>query len=337
LIAGVLFALGAGLLWGLVFVAPLLLKDYPPALLTFGRYLAFGLVALPLAWLDRGRLRQLARADWLEALKLAAVGNVVYYLCLSAAIQRCGAPLPTMLIGTLPVVMAVATHWRSRRPLLGPAGAQAALTVTDPALDWRQLAPAVLLMAAGVALVNQSEWQHLQQQAQTDWVGYSLGALLALVAVACWTWYPLRNADWLRHHPERSPTTWATAQGLATLPLALLGYAAWWIYSSAIQDNAGSVFVMPLGPDPMRFVALMLALGLLASWLGTLCWNEASQRLPTRVAGPLIVFETLSALAYAWVLRGQWPSVPVLLGVVLLVVGVAWGVTRKPAANHLKS
>jgi drug/metabolite transporter (DMT)-like permease len=58
---GIFAALGAGLLWGLVFVAPLLLPDYPPTLLTFGRYLAFGLVTLPIAWWFRAELKQLTK------------------------------------------------------------------------------------------------------------------------------------------------------------------------------------------------------------------------------------------------------------------------------------
>ena len=45
------------------------------------------------------------------------------------------------------------------------------------------------------------------------------------------------------------------------------------------------------------YFGAMLAIGLFASWLGTLCWNEASQRLPTSLSGQLIVFETLAALA----------------------------------------
>ena len=59
-------------MWGLVFVVPLLLPEYPAALLSFGRYLAFGLIALPLAVVRPRALAQLARADWLEALKLSA-------------------------------------------------------------------------------------------------------------------------------------------------------------------------------------------------------------------------------------------------------------------------
>ena len=79
LISGVFFALAAGLMWGLVFIGPLLLPEYPATLQSFGRYLAFGLIALPLAWFDRARLREPARADWIEALKLALVGNIVFH------------------------------------------------------------------------------------------------------------------------------------------------------------------------------------------------------------------------------------------------------------------
>jgi drug/metabolite transporter (DMT)-like permease len=87
---------------------------------------------------------------------------------------------------------------------------------------------------------------------------------------------------------------------------------------------------MPFGPRPAFFVGLMFAIGLFASWLGTLCWNEASQRLPTTLAGQLIVFETLSALAYAFALRGRAPQPITLLGIGLLVAGVAWALRVRP-------
>ncbi len=321
---GTLFALAAGLMWGLVFVAPLLLADYSAAVLSVGRYLAFGLIALPLAWLDRKNLLRFERGDWIEALKLSSIGNLLYYLCLAAAIQRAGGPLPTMIIGTLPVVIAIASNLRD--------GAR------DGRLPWARLAPSLLLIAAGIACVNQVELAQLRSQANLDMARYASGALLALAAVACWTWYPLRNADWLRTYAQRSPRSWATAQGLATLPLALLGYAGLWLWSATAgtQPWSGDAgFVMPLGPRPLPFVGLMLAIGLFASWLGTLCWNEASQRLPTTVVGQLIVFETLSALAYAFMLRGQQPEPLTVLGIVLLVAGVMWALRVKPVAMEV--
>ena len=199
---GTLFALAAGLMWGLVFVAPLMLPDYPAALLSFGRYLAFGLIALPLAALDRARLAQLSRADWIEALKLSCVGNLLYYLCLAAAIQRAGGPLPTMIIGTLPVVIAITSNLRDAR--------------RDGRLPWLRLLPSLALIAAGIACVNQVEIAALRADPQADLARYAAGALLAIAAVACWTWYPIRNADWLRAHADRSPRAWATSTWTGT-------------------------------------------------------------------------------------------------------------------------
>ena len=316
-LSGIAFALAAGLMWGLVFVGPLLLPEYPATLQSFGRYLAFGLIALPLAWLDRHKLAQLSKPDWFEALKLALVGNIVYYLFLASSIQRAGGPLPTMIIGTLPVVIAITSKLRVARD-----GARA-----EAPLAWGKLLPSLLLIGAGIALVNRVELRHLQADPNADLARYALGGLLAAGAVVCWTWYPIRNAEWLRAHPDRSPRGWATAQGLMTLPLALIGFAATWLWSVASGDS----FAMPFGPRAFDFIGLMFAIGLFSSWLGTLCWNEASQRLPPTLSGQLIVFETLAALSYAFVLRKEWPQVETLIGVALLIAGVVWAVRTQPA------
>ncbi len=313
MLGGVVYALIAGLMWGLVFVCPLLMPEYPPVMLSAGRYLAFGLIALPLGWLDRRRLSQLSLDDWSEALKLAAVGNLLYYFCLASAIQRAGGPLPTVIIGTLPVVIAIVGNLRNAQ--------------RDGVLPWRRLSWPLLVIALGIGCVNATEFgsQH-GGVATTALPRYLSGIAFAFGALVCWTWYPLRNADWLRHHPGRSPRTWATAQGLATLPLALIGYGGFWLWSHFADVR----LAMPFGPRPGSFVGLMLAIGLLASWLGTLCWNEASQRLPTAIAGQLIVFETLAALSYAYLLRSQWPAPVALTGIGLLVLGVLMAVRVRP-------
>lgn len=52
MISGVLYALLAGLMWGLIFVGPLIVPEYPAVLQSMGRYLALGLIALPIAGWD---------------------------------------------------------------------------------------------------------------------------------------------------------------------------------------------------------------------------------------------------------------------------------------------
>jgi drug/metabolite transporter (DMT)-like permease len=309
MLIGILCALGAGLLWGLVFITPLLLPDYPGMVLSFGRYIAFGLIALVPAYIERRRIAELSRADWIAAFKLSLVGNLLYYAALASAIQLADAPLPTMLIGTLPVVIAVYSNWLPGHP--------------SETVSWKRLAPPLLIILAGLLLVNASELEQIGSGAHAtrSLADYVLGCFIALCAVAAWTWYPIMNARHMKMYSHISSSTWATAQGLATLPMALAGFAAY-----GLLAGSGGHYSFPLGASPERFIGLMLLVGLLASWCGTLLWNQASQRLPTSLAGQLIVFETLSALLYVFILRAEAPPLQVVFGIFLLCTGVLLGV-----------
>lgn len=310
MLTGVLYALLAGIMWGLIFIGPVIVPDYSAALQSTGRYLALGLIAIPIAWLGRQRLRTLTREDWFTALKLSTFGNLVYYLCLASAIQRTGAPIATMIIGTLPVVI--------------PIFANLLYSKRDGKLPWRRLAPSLVVIALGLMMVNVAELR--DEPLNFSWWRYLSGILLALVAVVCWAWFALRNARWLRENPDKNPMMWATAQGLATLPLSLVGYIVVCVWTA--QDN--SAFELPFGPRPLVFVSLMLAIAIFCSWVGNLCWNIACQRLPTVVVGPLMAFEILAGLAYAFMLRQSWPPLLTLTGILCLIIGVVLAMTSKP-------
>lgn len=77
-------------------------------------------------------------------------------------------------------------------------------------------------------------------------------------------WYPLRNARWLQENPDKSATMWATAQGVATLPLAIVGYLLVCVQLHFTDPH----FDLPLGPRPDFFIPLMLAIGLFCSARG---------------------------------------------------------------------
>lgn len=310
MISGVLYALLAGLMWGLIFVGPLIVPEYPAVLQSMGRYLALGLIALPIAWLGRVRLRQLARKDWITALALTMMGNLIYYVCLASAIQRTGAPVSTMIIGTLPVVI--------------PVFANLLYSQRDGKLLWWRLAPALVLIGIGLLCVNISELN----QGLPNFSGwrYGSGIVLALISVVCWAWYALRNARWLRENPDKHPMMWATAQALVTLPVSLLGYIAACLWLNGQTPD----FALPFGPRPGVFIGLMIAIAVLCSWVGALCWNIASQKLPTVILGPLIVFETLAGLLYTFILRQEFPPLLTVSGIALLVIGVVIAVRSKP-------
>jgi len=310
MISGVLYALLAGLMWGLIFVGPLIVPEYPAVLQSMGRYLALGLIALPIAWLGRVRLRQLTRKDWVTALALTMMGNLIYYVCLASAIQRTGAPVSTMIIGTLPVVI--------------PVFANLLYSQRDGKLSWWRLSPALVLIGIGLLCVNISELN----QGLPDFSGwrYGSGIALALISVVCWAWYALRNARWLRENPDKHPMMWATAQALVTLPVSLLGYIAACLWLNGQTPD----FALPFGPRPGVFIGLMIAIAVLCSWVGALCWNVASQKLPTVILGPLIVFETLAGLLYTFILREEFPPLLTVSGIALLIVGVVIAVRAKP-------
>ena len=279
-LVGILAGLGAGALWGVVFVAPRLLPGFTALEITSGRYAAYGLVALLFGWWMRRSLARLRRGDWWAAAGLSLVGNTGYYFLLSAAIQRAGTEVPTLIIGTIPV-------WIM---LLGkPAG-----------LRWTALGPGLALTLAGLMLML---WAPAHQVAAggTAAAAYWRGVVLALLSLASWTLFAVLNARWLKRHPHLEPAAWNNALGLATALGALAAYAA----------AAGLLLPQPVGGEArpvVAFVAVCLFTGLGSSWLAGWWWNVASQRLPTSLSDQLIVSETVFALVYSFAWDGTWPT-----------------------------
>ncbi len=298
--AGVVYGLIACMLWGLVYLVPLVLPGYDPAYIAAGRFVGFGLIAAPLIFAEYQELRRYKPADWFFVAKLGIVGNIVYYWCLIQCIQNAGAPLAGMCMAVIPVLVAVVSNLRNR----GKGGH----------LPWTRLAPGLILIALGLVVANVTEFQLVLEASRDGAERFWFGVLMGIAALSIWTWYPIRNADWLLANPERSPRTWSTAQGLTTLPFAIVLYLViWW------QDAPDA----PLfGSDPLWFIFVAAGSGILCSWLGIVFWNAMSQRLPTALGGQMIVFETIFAVIYAHVLRLQWPSWSMTLGVVLLIAGV---------------
>ncbi|WP_431903316.1 DMT family transporter [Nonomuraea sp. bgisy101] len=290
----------AGLIWGLAFLIPVLLPGWSPVAVTVGRYLAYGLVSLVLFAFGGRVLWRLLRRHWRVALAFALTGNVLYYLLLVVGIELVGAPVTDIVIGCIPVTVA----------LLGNA--------LSGAYRWRSLVMPVTLVAIGLTVVNALELGGAAPTEDRPLGLKVLGLLAAVGAVLLWTWYGLANARFLSRHPEVPGGGWSTVIGLGTgvVTLAGLPVAA---LSGELSPDSG-----PSGesPDLAAFVVAVLVLGVVVSWAATGLWNVASARLSPTAAGMLINVETVAGFAYVYAARGTWPPLGQVVGFALILIGV---------------
>ncbi len=299
----VLLMVAATALWGVSFVAPLVLNAYTPLAITFGRFFFYGLVSLALL-LVRYRAQPLGLAAWARAAVYGLAGNILFSLFVSFGVQDTGAEVVIPIIGLLPICVSV-------------AGSRAL-----PAAAWRRLAGPLVLVALGLALVLVVQRGGLARGARLSWPG--VGAAVATVVV--WTAYALSNARFLRAHPSVSSAHWSCAIGVATFALALV-LAAW--QALATGAAGASVWRAAQAPaqSPALFAAVTLVLGVGGSWLATICFNRASSLLPMSLVGQLIVLETLFGIAYACLYRNTLPPAPQALGMALVLAGL-WRAAR---------
>jgi len=289
---GILAGLAAGALWGLVFVVPRMLPmgpgGYGAVDLMAGRFAMYGLVAAGVMLLGLGRRRWPTARQAAAALGMSVLGFGGYYLLLVLAIRDAGTEVPSLIIGTIPL-------WLM---LLGrPRG-----------LRWSALLPGLVLALAGMALMMGSAQAAPGGHALHFWRGVGF----ALVSLASWTAFALLNSAWLKRHPQVNATDWANWLGVATALGALL---IWLSRGSGLQ-------LLAAREDIMDFVGLSMLAGFGSTWLATVFWNLASQRLSASLSGQLIVSETLFALLYSFIWDGRWPTLVQAGAGVLFTLGI---------------
>ena len=283
---GIVAGLGAGALWGLVFIAPRMLPGLSPLDLTAGRFASYGALSVTLLLLVRQSSWPTVRQAG-SALILSVLGFTGYYLLLVFAIRDAGTAVPSLIIGTIPIWMM----------LLGkPAG-----------LRWSALLPGLVLTLLGLVLMMRAEGA-----AVAIGKDFWRGVAFAIAAMVCWTAFGLLNAAWLKNHRHISATTWANWLGVATG----VGALGLWLV-------AGSDAKVLLAQPNIAYAAIIcIATGVGSAWLATILWNVASQRLSTSMCGQLIVSETLFALFYSFAWDGQWPTLLQAMACVLFAVGI---------------
>lgn len=302
---GVAYAGMAGAMWGMVLMVPQLLPEFSPVLLACARFVLLGLVSLLLLLPMRAALRRVRLADvWMLA-RLALVGNLLYFMCLVAAIQRLGVAPASLIVGVLPLTITL--YGRNDR------GAVALSRLAGP----------LALILLGMLCVNLQTFA-VEQGDASDKV---IGLVYALCALACWTWYATHNSRYLNQCAHLDSHQWSVLTGVMTGVFSLLLVAAVWCWQPQQLQVQASAERWQL------FWAFSLGCALFGSWLAGVLWNAAAKRMPLTLSGQLIVFETLFALLYAFIWRQSGPSVLEAAAIVLVVGGVCWSMRQHEPAG----
>lgn len=293
-LVGTACGVGAGAMWGLVFLAPKVAPDASPMLMSAGRYLAYGLIAaLLLAPRWRKVTVLLDAKAWRALAWLSLAGNIVYYLFLVVSVHFAGVAASALIVGMVPVVVAV---WGLRDPDAPPL---------------RKVGPPILLAALAVALIG---WESLSRDAAgRDAASVLIGLGCGLAALLCWSAYAVGNSRWMGRLPQVSAHDWSLLTGVVTGGFALL---------LAVPALAGAGAAT--GEQWARLAAVSVGVAVLASIVGNAFWNQASRLLPLSMLGQMIVFETLFAFLYGYLWEGRGPTVIEIVAMILMVVSVVW-------------
>lgn len=291
-LTGIACGIGAGALWGLVFLAPTLVDSFGPLQLTAGRYLCYGLLSLLLLRHKWAALsRHIKATEWRQLAWLSFTGNTLYYVLLASAVQIGGVAMTSLVVGFMPVaVTIIGSRDRDAVPL-------------------RALTPSLLLCMAGAVCIG---WQALVAPAPASLATRATGLLCAIGALVSWTTYAVSNARSLTTLTHIKAHDWSLLIGLTTgaQSLALLPFA--WVLEPTNHTLAAW----------LQLGGVSVALAVVASIVGNALWNRMSQLLPLTLVGQMILFETLFALVYGFLWEQRWPTLLEAAAFVLVVLSV---------------
>jgi drug/metabolite transporter (DMT)-like permease len=297
-----LYAVAVNCIWGLAFVIPEYLGSADPAVVALGRYFVYGTLSAAIL-LTAARTINFAQVAWARAFAYAFIGHVGYYLMLVWGISLGGVMVVAPIMATLPVTVAVVGNLMSRE------------------LSFRRLILPLSFILLGITFLR----LYQNGQASVDAVrsiDMMYGAVLAFAALSMWTMYAVLNARYLKRM-QISSVMWAQAMGLCCLVQVGIALALWLL----LDPQPARLFQWTTDFETaVSFLAGIIILGVVVSWLATLAWNRASRRLPITVAGQLLVIQSLAAIAYSSWLDHEMPDPIELACIVLVVTGVVWGV-----------
>lgn len=296
---GIIFALGACFIWGLIFVIPLYMEGFSPIEVALGRYLFFGTISaiILLPALMQGACRYPV-SIWLKALYFSFASTIGYYTFFMVGLRFSTPAICALVLSTSPITIAFYGNWVQKE------------------CSFKSLILPSVLILMGLLIIN---IPHINTFGAT----HVIGICCSFWALFAWSWYVVANSRFLVAHPEVASSDWSTLIGVVTL---------FWVFALGLIVNvffAEQIQVekyFELSPMLISFLGGCAVLGLVCSWLGCFLWNQASHYLPVSLAGQLTIFETIFGLCFIYTFEQRFPSSLEGIGIALFLAAVILGI-----------
>ena len=305
---GLFFGLSAGFLWSFTFLVPKVLSHFSSTEILLARYFVFCLISLCLYPLPKLVTFFKKNPSLLkEAIITTIVGFSGFYFILVESIRLIGVPLPSFILGLVPVTMILFSG-----------------KLQENIKSYRLTLICVFL---GMLFLAGKDLSEMNLQSKSIY-HVLLGLGLAFTALASWTHFALRNVNFLGNHPEISSKDWSSILGVLTLPITLFFI----LIESAVRPQTFYILEAP-SSEIWFFILCIILVGAGASWVAMFCWNKAGSHLSKEMLGQMLVCETSFAVILNVLLEKRMIFLSEFAAIVLLSAGVLFASKVKSNAQ----
>ena len=282
---GILAGIGACMVWGTDFLAPQVLKNFSALEFSFGRSFFLGLTSLLFCRHAFAAFKKFTLKEKFHVFCLSAAGFWLYSWILFWSISYGNAIVTTLVIGTLPVTIALCSKKLSSLGKMFVFG--------------------IGLILAGLLTLHGASLKDALNSRLLTW-------LLPCTGLALWTWYGISNAAFVKKHKNLSKTDMVSMVGLITAATMITVGVFMVDIPKILHHEQFGMYVM--------WCAFM---GIGNTWIGLWLWNMCALYCPRAVSGSLLVMETVFALLYTFIYQHRLPLPAEILAVLLFLAGAA--------------
>jgi drug/metabolite transporter (DMT)-like permease len=301
MLKGIVFALAACFIWGLIFIVPQFMDGFSAVEIAIGRYTFFGTISILLllkAWLQNTCRYPLA--IWFKALYFAVASSFGYYICLVLGLRYSSPAICALILGISPISIAFYGNWKQKE------------------CSFKSLILPSILIFVGLVIIN---YPHFIESDSPS--NYALGLLCAFCSLMIWSWYVVANSKFLKDHPEVLSSDWSTLMGVSTMfGVAIMAL----FFGIFVADQEIMEKYKTFNPALVNFLLGSATLGFMCSWVGGFLWNRASVYLPVALAGQMTIFETIFGLIFVCLLEQRVPPYMECFGIALLLTAIVFGI-----------